>query len=81
MHELTTNDGVRLARDVLGRIDVPAPVLGCEGSHVDPDSQRFVADRIPGARLHVFPAGVASSHFPFPENPGGFNAAVEESPS
>ncbi|MFH9355193.1 alpha/beta fold hydrolase [Kitasatospora sp. NPDC017646] len=65
-------------RDVLDRIDVPTLVLGCEGSHVDPASQRFVAGRIPGARLHVFPASVASSHFPFLENPGEFNAVVEK---
>ncbi|KDN82263.1 hydrolase [Kitasatospora cheerisanensis KCTC 2395] len=65
-------------RDVLDRIDVPTLVIGCEGSHVDPDSQRFVAERIPGARLHVFPADVARSHFPFLENPGAFNAVVEK---
>ncbi|MET8542971.1 alpha/beta hydrolase [Kitasatospora sp. NPDC004799] len=65
-------------RDALDRIDVPTLVLGCEGSHVDPASQRFIAARIPGARLHVFPASVASSHFPFLENPGAFNAVVDE---
>ncbi|MEU6974007.1 alpha/beta hydrolase [Kitasatospora aureofaciens] len=65
-------------RDVLDRIDVPTLVLGCEGSHVDPVSQRFIAERIPGARLHVFPASIASSHFPFLENPGEFNAVVED---
>ncbi|MFJ9642182.1 alpha/beta fold hydrolase [Streptomyces sp. NPDC101206] len=63
-------------RDVLDRIDVPTLVLGCEGSHVDPASQRFIAERIPGARVHVFPADVASSHFPFLENPDEFNAVV-----
>ncbi|MFI9324488.1 alpha/beta fold hydrolase [Kitasatospora aureofaciens] len=56
-------------RGVLDRIDVPTLVLGCEGSHVDPVSQRFIAERIPGARLPVFPASIAGSHFPFPENP------------
>ncbi|MEU6980909.1 alpha/beta hydrolase [Streptomyces sp. NPDC046371] len=65
-------------RDVLPRIDVPTLVIGCEGSHVHPDSQRFVAERIPGARLHVFTADVASSHFPFLENPPAFNAVVEK---
>ncbi|MBF9066457.1 alpha/beta fold hydrolase [Streptacidiphilus fuscans] len=65
-------------RDVLPRIDVPSLVLGCDGSHVDPDSQRYVAERIPGAQLHVFPREVASSHFPFLENPGAFNAVVEK---
>ncbi|MDY0814559.1 alpha/beta hydrolase [Kitasatospora purpeofusca] len=65
-------------RDVLPRIDVPTLVIGCEGSHVSPDSQRFVAQRIPGARLHVFTSDVANSHFPFLENPAAFNAVVEE---
>ncbi|MFJ6379304.1 alpha/beta fold hydrolase [Kitasatospora sp. NPDC092039] len=65
-------------RDVLECVDVPTLVLGCEGSHVDPASQRFIAERIPGARLHVFPKSVASSHFPFLENPGEFNAVVEK---
>ncbi|MEW2528025.1 alpha/beta hydrolase [Streptomyces sp. NPDC047071] len=65
-------------RDVLPRIDVPTLVIGCEGSHVHPDSQRFVAERIPYARLHVFAADVANSHFPFLENPAAFNAVVEE---
>ncbi|WP_030671309.1 alpha/beta fold hydrolase [Streptomyces sp. NRRL B-1347] len=65
-------------RDVLPRIDVPTLVIGCEGSHVHPDSQRFVAERIPFARLHVFTADVASSHFPFLENPAAFNAVVEK---
>ncbi|MFI6057757.1 alpha/beta fold hydrolase [Streptomyces sp. NPDC051286] len=64
-------------------VDQPAavaavPLIGCEGSHVHPDSQRFVAERIPGARLHVFASDVASSHFPFPENPPAFNAVVEK---
>ena len=65
-------------RDVLPRIDVPTLVIGCDGSHVSPDSQRFIASRIPGAQLHVFPADVANSHFPFLENPVAFNSVVDE---
>ncbi|MDQ0796513.1 alpha/beta fold hydrolase [Streptomyces sp. B1I3] len=64
-------------RDVLPRVDVPTLVIGCEGSHVSPASQQFIAGRIPGARLHVFPSNVANSHFPFLENPPAFNAVVE----
>jgi pimeloyl-ACP methyl ester carboxylesterase len=63
-------------RDVLPRIDIPTLVIGCDGSHVDPSSQRYIAEQIPGADLHVFPAEVASSHFPFLENPDAFNAVV-----
>ncbi|MER7569087.1 alpha/beta hydrolase [Streptomyces sp. NPDC097941] len=65
-------------RDVLPRVDVPTLVLGCDGSHVNPRSQYFVAGRIPDAQIHVFPADVASSHFPFLENPAAFNAVVEK---
>jgi pimeloyl-ACP methyl ester carboxylesterase len=65
-------------RDVLPRLDVPTLVIGCEGSHVDPASQRYIAEQVPGARLHVFPRDVASSHFPFLENPAAFDAVVEE---
>jgi len=72
-------------RDVLPRIDVPTLVIGCEGSHVPPDSQRYVAAQVPGARVHVFPKEVASSHFPFLQNPQAFNEVLssflEESPS
>jgi pimeloyl-ACP methyl ester carboxylesterase len=63
---------------VLPRLDVPTLVIGCEGSHVDPVSQRYIAEQVPGARLHVFPRDVASSHFPFLENPAAFDAVVGE---
>lgn len=65
-------------RDVLPRVDVPTLVIGCEGSHVSPSSQEYVAKQIPNARLHVFPSHVANSHFAFLENPQAFNAVVEE---
>ncbi|MFH8519540.1 alpha/beta fold hydrolase [Streptomyces gelaticus] len=63
---------------MLPRVDVPTLVIGCEGSHVHPDSQRFIAEQIPDARLHAFPSDMASSHFPFLENPAAFNAVVEK---
>ncbi len=65
-------------RDVLPRIDVPTLVIGCDGSHVDPSSQRYIAEQIPNAALHVFPTEIASSHFPFLENPAAFNNVVEQ---
>lgn len=46
-----------------------------------PELQALVdepAERIPGARLHVFASDVASSRFPFLENPPAFNAVVEK---
>jgi pimeloyl-ACP methyl ester carboxylesterase len=63
-------------RDVLPRIDIPTLVIGCDGSHVDPGSQRYIAEQVPGAELHVFGADVASSHFPFLQAPEAFNAVV-----
>ena len=48
--------------------------IGSEGSHVNPDSQRFVARRIPNARVHTFPTDGANSHHPFAGNPAAFNA-------
>jgi pimeloyl-ACP methyl ester carboxylesterase len=65
-------------RDVLPRIDVPTLVLGCDGSHVAPSSQEYIAEAIPGARLYVFGVDEARSHFPFLENPERFNAVVGE---
>jgi pimeloyl-ACP methyl ester carboxylesterase len=62
--------------DVLPRIDVPTLVLSCDGSHVTPSSQRYLASLIPGAQVHVFPVDIANSHFPFLENPRAFNAVV-----
>lgn len=63
--------------DVLGRIDVPVLVIGCEGSHVGVRSQRELAARIPGALVHVFGRDAASSHFPFLEATEAFNALVD----
>jgi pimeloyl-ACP methyl ester carboxylesterase len=65
-------------RDVLPRIDVPTLVLGCDGSHVSPGSQRYIAERIPGAELHIFPKAEASSHFVFLENPAAFDATLDK---
>src|SRR4051794_41191413 len=73
----------RFSRDVYElldhlRIDVATLVLGCDGSHVAPSSQAYIAAQIPDASLHVFPADAASSHFPFLENPVAFNAVIEQ---
>ncbi len=79
MAMFTTHDGVELAYEDRGGNGFPLiMVIGCDGSHVDPSSQRYIAEQIPDARLQVFPTDVASSHFPFLENPSAFNAVVEE---
>ncbi|MGG5258417.1 alpha/beta fold hydrolase [Phycicoccus avicenniae] len=59
-------------RDVLPRIDRPTLVVGGRSSHVDPASQEWIADRIPGSRLRVFGAEEGGSHFPFVEQPQTF---------
>jgi pimeloyl-ACP methyl ester carboxylesterase len=64
-------------RDVLPRIDVPTLVIGSEGSHVSVESQRRTAKAIPNATAHIFPADIASSHFPFLQNPAAFNRVLE----
>jgi pimeloyl-ACP methyl ester carboxylesterase len=64
-------------RDLLPRIDVPTLVIGCEGSHISPASQRFVAAQIPDARVQILTSAVANSHFPYLENPSAFNSIVE----
>jgi len=64
--------------DVLPRIDRPTLVIGCDGSHVPADSQRFLAGRIPDAQVHIFGSDIAQSHFPFLENPAAFNNVVDQ---
>jgi len=73
---LLIDHGTQDWRDVVRGIRVPTLVIGCDGSHVPPESQRWLAERIPGARVHVFPRDIAASHFPFLENPEAFNAVV-----
>jgi pimeloyl-ACP methyl ester carboxylesterase len=65
-------------RDVLPLIDVPTLVLAGEVSHVDPASQRWTAEHIPGARLRVFTAAEGGAHFAFFQNPGPFCAEVTD---
>ena len=75
---LLFDHGAQDWRSLLPRIRIPTLVLGCDGSHVSPDSQRDVASRIPGSVVHIFPRDVASSHFPFLQNPAAFNDVVAE---
>lgn len=75
---LLFDHGAQDWRGLVPFINVPTLVIGCDGSHVSPDSQRDVAARIPGARAHIFPWEVASSHFPFLQNPVAFNAVVSD---
>ena len=63
-------------RDVLPRITVPTLIVGGEASLFNPQSQRWIATQIPGARLAMFAAEDGGSHFMWLENPKRFNALV-----
>ncbi|WP_349357482.1 alpha/beta hydrolase [Stappia sp.] len=51
-------------------------VVGAEASIFSVQSQRWIADRIPGAELAILEAEAGGSHFMFLENPEWFNARV-----
>lgn len=63
-------------RDAIARIDVPTLVIGGEASIFTAASQRWIADRIPGAEVDIVPADQGGSHFMFLENPSRFNGRV-----
>lgn len=65
-------------RDVLPRITLPTLVVGGEASLFNPQSQRWNADQIPGARLEIFCAEDGGSHFMWLENPYRFNALIRD---
>ena len=61
-------------REFLPQVAVPTLVLfGEDDKLTSPKAGRYIADRIPGARLQTFPG---SSHCPFWEEADAFNAAV-----
>jgi non-heme chloroperoxidase len=63
-------------REFLPHIAVPTLVaFGGDDKATNPAAGRWMADRIPGARLEIFEA---SSHCPFFEESEAFNRAVEE---
>lgn len=62
--------------DVVQRITSPTLVVGCEGSHIDPEGLRAMTALMPDAHTVVLAPPVASSHFPFLENPDAFNQLI-----
>jgi non-heme chloroperoxidase len=71
---ILTDQTLRDYREFLPQIDVPTLVLfGEDDKLTSPKAGRYIADRVPGARLQTFPA---SSHCPFWEESDAFNAAV-----
>ena len=67
-------DALRDYREFLPQIGVPTLVLfGEDDKLTSPKAGRYIADRVPGARLQTFPG---SSHCPFWEEADAFNQAV-----
>jgi non-heme chloroperoxidase len=65
-------------RDVIGQIRLPTLVVGARKSVFPAESQAWIADQIPGARLEIFEADEGGSHFMCMENPERFNAVVRD---
>jgi len=62
--------------DVVQRITSPTLVVGCEGSYIDPEGLRAMTALMPDAHTVVLAPPVASSHFPFLQNPDAFNQLI-----
>ena len=57
----------------------PVLVIGGELNTIFPtDAARWIASKIPGARLEIFAAEEGGSHFMFVENPQKFNAIIRD---
>jgi pimeloyl-ACP methyl ester carboxylesterase len=63
-------------RDAIRSITVPAVVFGGTKSFFNPRSQEWVAQQIPGSKVHIFQEAEGGSHFMFMENPDKFNVLV-----
>jgi non-heme chloroperoxidase len=63
-------------RDTIKTITTPAVVFGGTKSFFTPRSQEWVAQQIPGSRVHIFDEAEGGSHFMFMENPDKFNPLV-----
>ncbi len=59
----------------LGRVECPTLVVHGETDPIPWEFGKFIADRIPGAKLVVIPG---ASHFPFVEDSAAFLQAIEE---
>ena len=65
-------------RDLIPRIDIPTLIIAGRASIVPFESQEWIQEQIPGARLVGFAAEEGGSHFMFWENPEKFNRVVAE---
>lgn len=62
--------------DVFRHIDRPTLVVGGEVSHVNPRSQQWIHQQIPGSEIVIFSNKEGGAHFPFIESPHTFNPVV-----
>lgn len=65
-------------RDVIARIRLPTLVVGARHSVFPAESQAWIANQIPGARLAIFEADEGGSHFMCMENAARFNTLVRD---
>ena len=63
-------------RSVITRIDVPSLVVGGKASLMPWQSQQWLSENIPNAKLALFEADEGGQHFMFLENPALFNKIV-----
>jgi pimeloyl-ACP methyl ester carboxylesterase len=76
-----TQDWRDVITDLLPTLRRPTLVVGgALGTLFPPESQEWIAAKIPGAKLVMFSAEERGSHFMFWENPAKFNAVVREFP-
>ena len=65
-------------RGLISQIRMPSLVVGARESVFPVESQAWIAQQIPSARLEIFDADDGGSHFMCFENPGRFNTMVRE---
>jgi pimeloyl-ACP methyl ester carboxylesterase len=75
---LMLDHGTRDWRDVVAQVRLPTLVVGARQSVFPAESQAWIADQIPGARLEIFEANDGGSHFMCMENAVRFNAVVRD---
>ena len=74
-----TQDWRDVITDLLPTLGRPTLVVGgALGTLFPPESQEWIAAKIPGAKLAMFSAEELGSHFMFWENPAKFDAVVRE---
>ncbi len=65
-------------RDVIPRLDLPTLIVGGRASQVPWQTQVWLQEQIPGARLEIFEENEGGAHLMFFEAPEKFNALVAD---